>query len=121
MASELIREFKLQNDHLKQFNDLECDSLADYTFFFGDMNYRLNSTFEHLSTHMEETKNQSLDQLFQSMTKFIQYPCYEEGDIAFAPTYKLSSTKVNQYVNKKNQAPSFTDRVLFRNNSASKI
>ena len=55
------------------------------------------------------------------MTKLNFYPSYEEGQIAWSPTYKLSSTKENEYLNKKNQAPSFTDRILFRNNSTSAI
>jgi hypothetical protein len=33
------------------------------------------------------------------------------------PTYKLSVTE-NTYVDKKDQAPSYTDRILFRNNTS---
>jgi hypothetical protein len=45
-----------------------------------------------------------------------KYPDYHEYDINFKPTYKRS--KVDEsYFNKKNQAPSYTDRVLFRNNT----
>jgi len=79
MASELIREFKLQESQLAQYSGLEGDSLADFSFFFGDLNYRLNSDFEYLSSHMEETKNKNLDQLNVSMLKNHNYPCYEEG------------------------------------------
>ena len=47
-----------------------------------------------------------------------KYPDYHEYDIKFKPTYKRS--KVDEsYFNKKNQAPSYTDRVLFRNNTPS--
>lgn len=42
-ASEIIKDLKLQNTLYK---GLECDSYADFNFFFGDLNYRNNSTFE---------------------------------------------------------------------------
>lgn len=34
------------------------------------------------------------------------------------PTYKQNSKNPGIYVDKNNQCPSFTDRILFRNNSA---
>ncbi len=36
------------------------------------------------------------------------------------PTYKLSVTE-NTYVDKKDQAPSYTDRILFRNNTSQQV
>jgi hypothetical protein len=61
MATEVIRELKLLEAQLSQYPGLESDSFADVSFFFGDLNYRLDSNYEYLSTHMEETKKQSLD------------------------------------------------------------
>ena len=45
------------------------------------------------------------------------YPGYEEPPITFLPTYKRGRQN-NTYVNKKNQAPSYTDRILVRNNTS---
>lgn len=102
MAGELIRELKLQDLQQTRYTGLECDSLADFSFIFGDLNYRLNSDFEYLTAHMEETKKKSMDQLYLSMNKSNNYPCYEEGEITWPPTYKLSHTEQAVYVNKKN-------------------
>ena len=41
---------------------------------------------------------------------------YEEAKIDFYPSYKMKKAKF-EYVNKKNQAPSYCDRVLYKNNS----
>ena len=43
------------------------------------------------------------------------YPGYVEQPITFIPSYKMSSTE-ESYVNKKDQAPSFCDRCLFKSN-----
>ena len=45
------------------------------------------------------------------------FPNYQEPKIDFLPSYKMSS-EVDQYINKKDQAPSYTDRVLYKNNSS---
>ena len=45
-----------------------------------------------------------------------KYPLYQEFDIDFMPSYKRNRTD-NGYFNKKNQAPSYTDRILIRNNT----
>jgi hypothetical protein len=44
-----------------------------------------------------------------------KYPEYHEFDIKFMPTYKRNKYEEGYY-NKKNQAPSYTDRILFKNN-----
>lgn len=48
--------------------------------------------------------------------EFRKYPGYEEGEIRFLPTYKRSKVD-DTFYNKKNQAPSYTDRILYKNNT----
>ena len=48
------------------------------------------------------------------------YVGYKETDISFLPSYKLSKKEL-LYVDKKDQAPSYCDRVLYKNNSSMKI
>lgn len=45
----------------------ECDSTADLTIFFGDLNYRTNATFEQLSVDIQLATNPKLDQLALAM------------------------------------------------------
>ncbi len=44
------------------------------------------------------------------------FPGYEEGAITFMPTYKRREDS-NEYKNKNDQCPSYTDRILFKNNT----
>jgi hypothetical protein len=45
------------------YKDFEIDSASDFTFFFGDLNYRMDSTFEYLNHHLDDclTKQIGLD------------------------------------------------------------
>ena len=58
----------------------------------------------------------SLDQLHKAMSHYGKYPGYAEGDIRFLPTYKRSKVD-SGFFNKKNQSPSYTDRVIYKNNT----
>ena len=42
-------------------------------------------------------------------------------NINWLPTYKLSSNEPNKFVNKNEQSQSYTDRVLYKNNSCCKV
>ena len=48
------------------------------------------------------------------------YPNYTEPGIEFLPSYKMELNKL-KYKEKKNQAPSYCDRVLFKNNSSLEV
>lgn len=54
------------------------------------------------------------------MTEFKKYPGYAEGEIRFLPTYKRSKVD-DSFFNKKDQAPSYTDRVIYKNNTVTPI
>lgn len=119
MMSALVKEFKLFQIQSSVFKPLESDTYADYSFIMGDLNYRVNSTFMYMSRHIEETRNFNIEQLtIAKMNGF--YPGYHEEPINWLPTYKLSET-ANTYVDKKDQCPSFTDRILFKNNTSQEV
>ena len=44
------------------------------------------------------------------------FPGYIEDPITFMPTYKRQ-TELNEFKNKNEQCPSYTDRILFKNNT----
>lgn len=52
--------------------------------------------------------------VFQNLSQ--KYPGYQEAKIDFKPTYKRNFDD-NNYKNKKSQAPSYCDRILFKNNT----
>ena len=103
MASQLMREMQLTNLQ-SQIGGLEIDQIADFAFFLGDINYRLNTTFEDLNNsnileafEMVGTKK---EQLAASMMDG-NYPNYTEPKISFYPSYKMAFED-GMYIEKKN-------------------
>lgn len=45
---------------------------------------------------------------------------FMEGEITFLPTYRMEYGKKGRYNNKKNQSPSWTDRILWKDNSGTR-
>ena len=78
MASQLIKELKLQQFQ-QNIGGLELDHMAEFCFFLGDLNYRLETTFADLNN--TNVKEQAIlmvptkDQLKISMSQG-NYPNY---------------------------------------------
>jgi len=117
MMSDLVKQTK-SRDGQRQFFD--TDVLADFAFILGDLNYRLDTGFSEFVDKVQTApqKFAELDQLFKTMRSEDNpsYPGFDEPPVTFLPTYKRDRND-NFYVNKKNQAPSYTDRILLRNNT----
>ena len=54
------------------------------------------------------------DQLRQQMQLGSVFYGFNEGEISFAPTYRMVAGESKEYGNKRNQNPSYCDRVLWR-------
>lgn len=46
-AQEIIHDYK--SPFAPEVKGLECDSFSDLTVFFGDLNYRIEGTFEQIA------------------------------------------------------------------------
>jgi len=85
----------------------------DHVFWFGDLNYRIDTTFSMIMTLIEKSQFEVLlnnDQLTKEMKKHRCFKGFKEAEISFAPTYKLKSNR--QY--DAQRIPGYTDRVLFK-------
>lgn len=98
---------------------IEPDATSDFSFILGDLNARFASTYTKHIARVEESKDliPDMDELYKAYTQEGKYPFYEEMKINFMPTYKRDSDNNENYVNKKDQCPSFTDRIPFKNNT----
>ena len=102
---------------------LAPDQMADFCFFLGDLNYRLKSSFKELNNSTVDqlavgwAASAEKEQLKEAMAQGY-YPGYVEQPITFLPSYKMSATE-EVYIDKKDQAPSYCDRVLFKSNQPS--
>jgi hypothetical protein len=116
MMAEILK--KVHPKITRSTHRTETDSLCDFNFIIGDMNSRFLRTYNE---HIKDVKNSAAminmyDQLFIQQLKG-HYPDYHEPKIEFMPTYKLDDFNNEVYVNKKNQCPSYTDRILYKCNT----
>ena len=83
------------------------------------MNSRFSRTYlEHIEeVHLSASMIPNCDQLYNQRFKQGHYPGYQEPEIKFMPTYKRDANDNRIYINKKNQCPSYTDRILYKNNT----
>ena len=93
----------------------------DFVVFMGDLNYRLNN----LNINMDKIQEEHLlflnyDQLkYEKSIKRLNMCGFKEGEINFKPTFKYwNNTNNYQYIDthKIDQAPAWTDRILFKKN-----
>ena len=96
MMSEIIRKMRIQRE------EIDPDIISDFNFILGDMNYRLEGTFEELEPQIDKivSMRKDRDQLYKSMNFHGKYPDYKEYDINFKPSYKRNKNEPG-YFNKK--------------------
>lgn len=93
--------------------------LADpvhYTFWMGDLNYRINLDRDAVLKHVEAAEWEPLqeaDQLLQEMAAGRAFQGFSEGPTNFAPTYRYECGS-RRYSSVKLRIPSYCDRVLYR-------
>ena len=97
----------------------------DFVVLMGDLNYRLNN----LNINMDKIQQEHLlflnyDQLkYEKNIKRLNMNGFKEGEINFKPTFKYwNNTNNYQYIDthKIDQAPAWTDRILYKKNETCK-
>jgi hypothetical protein len=87
---------------------------CDYCFFFGDLNYRVETLFETAAAAVDGKKWQLLwpyDQLPPEQQSGRALHGFVEGSLNFCPSYRWK-TGVVELSNKNGQAASWCDRIL---------
>lgn len=94
----------------------EFDTQSDYLFWMGDMNYRVDYIYDQVLEEISRNNLQLLlskDQLIRQKQQNQIFTDFQEAEINFWPTYRrIKGTDL--YSNKKNQSPSWCDRVLIK-------
>ena len=138
--SHLAARAERESKRLENFNrivsnlafgvrDLDILHQFAHVIWFGDLNYRIERLkFKEVSkivtTNMENNASNwseltNCDQLIKNMNEFqvghdnAVFYGFKEGLINFAPTYRWDRNE-NIISNKREQPPSYTDRVLYR-------
>ena len=89
---------------------------SDATFFFGDLNYRLNRSIEGIHKAIAKADYISLvqdDQLRTSRAACTAFADFEEADIQFPCTYKFDRGTDHYDTSEKERKPAWTDRILW--------
>eukprot|EP01128_Nolandella_sp_AFSM9_P005317 TRINITY_DN2547_c0_g1_i1.p1 TRINITY_DN2547_c0_g1~~TRINITY_DN2547_c0_g1_i1.p1 ORF type:complete len:516 (-),score=108.15 TRINITY_DN2547_c0_g1_i1:245-1660(-) len=108
-VQEIISNLKLSGHE-------DVTTSYQYTFWCGDLNYRIEGTREGVVQLVKEKKLNVLfqnDQLYAEMQKNNVFFGFEEGLISFKPTYKFDRGTRAEYSEELQRVPSWCDRVLW--------
>eukprot|EP01137_Pigoraptor_chileana_P034253 Opistho-2@26529 len=92
----------------------------DVAFFFGDLNYRINGTRRLVDALVDNAMREvmlSNDQLSHARIRGSSFWGFTEPHIEFPPTFKYDLDKDDYDTSGKVRIPSWTDRILTRDNS----
>lgn len=109
-AKTIVKSIKF-GEHICDF-----DVRSDYVFWMGDLNYRVDYIFKEVIEEISRNNLQFLlskDQLLKQKQQNQIFSHYQEAEINFWPTYRREKGS-DQYNNKKDQSPSWCDRVLIK-------
>ncbi|KAL3505249.1 hypothetical protein ACH5RR_035090 [Cinchona calisaya] len=91
---------------------------AQVTVWLGDLNYRLQGITTFPARDLIQENHHELlttkDQLLQEAERGQIFNGYNEGTLAFKPTYKYNIGSSNYDTSHKVRVPSWTDRILFK-------
>lgn len=113
----IVRSLQLglkSSDILNQF---------DHVIWAGDLNYRVDAEFQQTIEDLQQKRWAKIfqnDQLNAEMQKMNVFVGFKEGPLEFAPTYRWDRA-TNEISNKREQTPSWTDRILWKSLAASEL
>jgi hypothetical protein len=86
-------------------------------FLLGDMNWRIDQSYEKAVNLANKNKLADLlthDQLLNYKSQYPQINRFKEGPLLFKPTYKYDEDSDVYDSGKKMRVPSWTDRILYK-------
>ncbi|CAG8565059.1 10268_t:CDS:2 [Acaulospora morrowiae] len=132
-VKKISKEMKLKGFKPEDEAYVNVTDRFDYTFWFGDMNYRVEFTREEADEHIKKEDISALllrDQLSHQLTGFPYFSKFKEGKIEFYPTFKFDithrssrsslteskpePTNASYDSGPKQRVPSWTDRIIFK-------
>jgi len=103
----------------KRIKDHDC------VFWFGDLNYRINSLdcseVKDLLAEGNLAAVQENDQFQQQRHQRKVFVGYHEGPITFLPTYKYDPGTNNWDTSEKSRPPAWTDRILWKGENIQQV
>lgn len=119
LAAHAEREGERNKEMLRLVSRAPKDT--DYVILIGDLNYRLNLTYEEAMEMIEKGDVQELlahDQLRLAREQNRKIARMREAEIKFFPSYKFDKGNDVYDTGPKHRTPSYTDRILVKTNRA---
>jgi len=130
LAAHIENVMDRNNDYEKIMSDIRLSprgigptAYHHFTFFFGDLNYRIQAPRPEvmdLIAANDFTKLQGYDQLFKEMAGSRVLQGFTEAPCNFRPTYRFlryetgEGSSLRLYNDEKQRVPSWCDRILWR-------
>ena len=98
-------------------NANEQSGEQDLQFLIGDMNWRVNLTYDEAVSMARENQIKEMrshDQLVMLRNKHPLTARFSEGELTFKPTFKYDKESDQYDTSKKMSVPSWTDRILYK-------
>ena len=118
----LIKEITVESKIFNRFKD------SDFWIILGDLNFRLNLSFEEAISLIQDKKYNDLycmDQFhlaYEDKKNLFLKNIINEGEINFAPTYKFEKNSDDyDFDYEKKIAPSYCDRIFFCKKNGIKV
>ena len=118
----LIKDITVESKIFNRFKD------SDFWIILGDLNFRLNLSFEEAISLIQDKKYKDLycmDQFhlaYEDKNNLFLKNIINEGEINFAPTYKFEKNSDDYDFNyEKKIAPSYCDRIFFCKKNGIKV
>eukprot|EP00301_Raphidiophrys_heterophryoidea_P027964 c9916_g1_i1.p1 GENE.c9916_g1_i1~~c9916_g1_i1.p1 ORF type:complete len:956 (-),score=221.07 c9916_g1_i1:356-3223(-) len=107
---DIVRGMRIGNRRI------ELTQQFHYLFWLGDLNYRIDIPRSKAIGHIARSELNVLhqhDQLAKEMSAGRVFSGFSEGTLNFTPTYRYERGS-REFSAKKNQTPSYCDRILYR-------
>ncbi|CAL1529183.1 unnamed protein product [Lymnaea stagnalis] len=102
----------------QKFKDQDTDNILDhdYIFWMGDMNFRIERSYNRVLELINEKQYERLyesDQLHIAIEEGLIFENFLEGRLTFPPTYKFDPGTDTYDTSPKCRVPAYTDRILY--------
>ena len=109
--------FDIMNEDLFEESKKLSPFQHDFVFFFGDLNFRIELTYEKTIELIQKKDLKNLilnDQLSLKMKEKSIFQGFYEENITFLPSYKFDKNSNDYDSSEKKRIPSYCDRILIK-------
>ena len=108
---------RIEKELFKDISTEPASELFDICIYLGDLNYRINGRKQDVELLIDLDIMEPLrkgDQLVKELVQNTLFSGFQEGALAFNPTYRYDVNSSHYDTSKKQRIPSWTDRIIYK-------